>query len=61
VKYLVGFEDDRAMNPKAVGQKFFNLAKAARAGFAVPQAVAISTEAHQFYISHGDWPDGLLD
>jgi pyruvate,water dikinase len=61
VKYLVGFEDDRARNPRAVGQKFFNLAKAARAGFAVPQAVAISTEAHQFYIRQGGWPDGLLD
>jgi pyruvate,water dikinase len=61
VDYLVRFEDDRALSPRAVGQKFFNLAKAARAGFAVPQAVAISTEAHQFYISHGTWPDGLLD
>ncbi|MGD9175897.1 MAG: PEP/pyruvate-binding domain-containing protein [Desulfobacterales bacterium] len=61
MKYLVGFEDKQAFSPKAVGQKFFNLAKAARAGFAVPQAVAISTKAHQFYISHGSWPDGLLD
>jgi pyruvate,water dikinase len=61
VNYLIGFEDDRALSPKVVGQKFFNLAKATRAGFAVPQAVAISTEAHQFYISHGSWPDGLLD
>jgi pyruvate,water dikinase len=61
VKYLVRFEDDRALNPKAVGHKFFNLAKAARAGFAVPRAVAINTAAHQFYITHGCWPDGLLD
>ncbi|MGD2099739.1 MAG: PEP/pyruvate-binding domain-containing protein [Desulfobacterales bacterium] len=61
MKYLIGFEDKQALNPKAVGQKFFNLAKAARAGFAVPQAVAISTAAHKFYITHCDWPDGLLD
>jgi pyruvate,water dikinase len=61
VNYLVDFEDDRALSAKIVGQKFFHLAKAARAGFAVPHAVAISTEAHQFYISHGSWPKGLLD
>jgi pyruvate,water dikinase len=61
VNYIVRFEDDRALSPKAVGQKFFHLAKAARAGFAVPQAVAISTEAHQYYITHGCWPNGLLD
>jgi pyruvate,water dikinase len=61
VKYLVHFDDDRALSPKAVGQKFFNLAMAARAGFAVPRAVAINTTAHQFYITHGAWPDGLLD
>ncbi|MBW2515697.1 MAG: hypothetical protein JRE88_02835, partial [Deltaproteobacteria bacterium] len=61
MKYLVGFEDDRALDPKVVGQKFLNLAKAARAGFAVPRAVAVSTAAHQFYITHGAWPDGLLD
>jgi pyruvate,water dikinase len=61
VNYLVRFEDDLALSPRAVGQKFYNLAKAARAGFAVPPAVAISTAAHQFYITHGDWPDGLLD
>jgi pyruvate,water dikinase len=61
VKYLINYEDKQALNPKAVGQKFFNLAKAVCAGFAVPQAVAISTAAHQFYINHGAWPDGLLD
>ncbi|MGD8991139.1 MAG: PEP/pyruvate-binding domain-containing protein [Desulfobacterales bacterium] len=61
MKYLINFEDKQALDPKAVGQKFFNLAKAARAGFTVPQAIAISTAAHQFYINHGAWPDGLLD
>ena len=61
VKYLVGFEDDRALDPNVVGQKFFNLAKATRAGFAVPRAVVVSTAAHRFYITHGTWPDGLLD
>jgi pyruvate,water dikinase len=61
VKYLIGFEDRQALNPNAVGQKFFNLAKAFRCGFAVPQAVAISTAAHQFYINHGAWPNGLLN
>ncbi|MGD9351268.1 MAG: PEP/pyruvate-binding domain-containing protein, partial [Desulfobacterales bacterium] len=27
----------------------------------MPQAVAISTHAHQYFINHGAWPDGLLD
>jgi rifampicin phosphotransferase len=61
VNYLVHFKDDRALSPKVVGQKFFQLAKAARAGFAVPRAVAISTAAHQYYLTHGCWPNGLLD
>jgi phosphohistidine swiveling domain-containing protein len=61
VKYLVSFEDDCALDPKAVGQKFFNLAKAVRAGFVVPRAVAINAEAHRHYITYGCWPEGLLD
>jgi pyruvate,water dikinase len=61
VNYLVRFKDERAMSPKVVGQKFFQLAKAARAGFAVPRAVVISTAAHQYYLTHGRWPNGLLD
>ncbi|MGD9042908.1 MAG: PEP/pyruvate-binding domain-containing protein [Desulfobacterales bacterium] len=61
MKYLVSYEDDRALDPKVVGYKFYSLAKAARAGFAVPSAVAISTAAHQHYLNHGCWPQGLVD
>ena len=61
MKYIVRFEDDCALDSKAVGQKFFNLAKAVRAGFAVPRAVVIHTEAHRHYITYGCWPEGLLD
>ena len=46
--YLIHFEDKEALNAKMVGQKFCVLAKAFRAGFAVPKAVAVSTEAHQY-------------
>ena len=59
--YLIHFEDKEALNAKMVGQKFCVLAKAFRAGFAVPKAVAVSTEAHQYYLSHNRWPDGLAE
>jgi pyruvate,water dikinase len=57
--YLIGFEDENALNANVVGQKFRSLAQAYRAGFAVPQAVAISTAAHQYYLENNRWPDGL--
>ena len=44
-----------------VGHKFSALARAFRSGFAVPQAVAISTEAHQYYVTNNIWPDGLAE
>ena len=45
MKYLIRFDDERALDPQIVGQKFHALAKASRRGFAVPRAVAVSTEA----------------
>jgi phosphohistidine swiveling domain-containing protein len=60
MKYLIGFEDKDALDPQMVGQKFYALAKAARGGFAVPRAVAISTAAHRFYLANRCWPEGLL-
>ena len=56
--YLIHFEDKEALNAKMVGQKFCVLAKAFRAGFAVPKAVAASPEAHHTYRSHNRRPDG---
>ncbi|MGD9137243.1 MAG: PEP/pyruvate-binding domain-containing protein, partial [Desulfobacterales bacterium] len=58
--YLIRFEDEQAHDPRIVGQKFYALAKAARRGFAVPQAFAISTAAHRYFLAHHRWPDGLL-
>jgi pyruvate,water dikinase len=60
MKYLIHFEDEQAHDPRIVGQKFYTLAKAVRRGFAVPQAVAISTAAHRYFLTHHCWPDGLL-
>jgi pyruvate,water dikinase len=47
------------MDAQMVGQKFCTLAKAFRAGFAVPRAVAISTDAHRYYLANKSWPAGL--
>jgi pyruvate,water dikinase len=60
MKYLVHFEDDKAIESPFVGHKFSALARAFRAGFAVPPAVAISAEAHRFFLTHKNWPDKLL-
>jgi pyruvate,water dikinase len=60
MNYLIRFEDEEALDPQIVGQKFFALAKAVRQGFAVPRAVAISTAAHRFYLANQRWPEGLL-
>jgi pyruvate,water dikinase len=57
--YIIRFEDEQALDAQMVGQKFYTLAKAFRAGFAVPKAVAISTEAHRYYLANSRWPDGL--
>ena len=59
MKYLVPFDDDRALRPEIVGGKFASLARAQRSGFAVPPAAAISTEAHRHFASHQRWPTGL--
>jgi pyruvate,water dikinase len=60
MKYLVRFEDDKAIEAPVAGQKFSALARAFRAGFAVPPAVAISAEAHRYFLTHKSWPDRLL-
>jgi hypothetical protein len=59
--YLIRFEDEQALDAHMVGQKFCTLAKAFRAGFAVPQAVAINTDAHRYYLANNSWPNGLAD
>jgi pyruvate,water dikinase len=59
--FLIGFDDEQALDAKIGGQKFCSLAKAFRAGFAVPQALAISTRAHQYFLTNNSWPDGLAD
>ena len=55
--FLIRYEDEQALNPQVVGHKFSALARAFRIGFAVPQAVAISTEAHLYYLANNSWPD----
>lgn len=59
--YLIGFQDDRAFDPRVVGRKFSALADAARRGFPVPEALAVSTAAHRVYLATGSWPEGLRD
>jgi pyruvate,water dikinase len=59
MSYLVDFEDERALQPAVVGQKFTSLARAYRSGFAVPNAAAVSTDAHRYFIAHRRWPAGL--
>ena len=59
MKYLIPFDDDRALLPEVVGEKFASLARARRAGFDVPPAAAISTDAHRHFTDHQRWPTGL--
>jgi pyruvate,water dikinase len=59
--YLIRFEDDKALDPLFVGHKFSSLAKAHRLDFAVPEAVAISTDAHRYYVENKEWPPGLFE
>jgi pyruvate,water dikinase len=59
--YVIGFDDEQALDPQLVGQKFYSLARAYRAGFAVPQAVAISTAAHRYFLANNAWPQGLAE
>ena len=59
--FIVGFEDSVALNPRIVGRKFASLARAAAEGFAVPEAVAIATQAHGHFLATGSWPDGLRE
>ena len=61
MKLVLCFEDDMALDPGVVGHKFSHLAKAKRAGFNVPLAVAIHVDANSFYRQNRSWPDGLLD
>jgi pyruvate,water dikinase len=56
---LVGFQDEFATDPAVVGRKFAALARAARAGFAVPDAFAIATRAHALFRATGIWPEAL--
>ncbi len=59
--YLIGFYDDRALDPRVVGRKFCALADAARRGFPVPEALSVSTAAHRVYLATGSWPEGLRE
>jgi pyruvate,water dikinase len=59
--YIVGIEEPQALDPQLVGRKFAALARAAREGFAVPEAVAIVTQAHAYFMHAGNWPAGLRD
>jgi pyruvate,water dikinase len=59
MKFLIQFDDARALDPGVVGRKFASLARASRLGFEVPSAAAVTTEAHRFFLSHRDWPEGL--
>jgi rifampicin phosphotransferase len=59
MKYLIQFDDARALDPGVVGRKFASLARASRLGFEVPSAAAVTTEAHRFFLAHRRWPEGL--
>jgi pyruvate,water dikinase len=59
--FIVGFEDSQALDPQTVGRKFASLARAAREGFAVPEAVAIVTKAHGHFLATESWPEGLRE
>ena len=59
--YLIRFKDHSALNPDIVGHKFSSLARAHRLGFAVPEAVVITTAAHRFYLTDQRWPDELFE
>ncbi|HWR91290.1 MAG TPA: hypothetical protein VN300_02645, partial [Desulfobacterales bacterium] len=59
--HIVGIEDPQALDPQVVGRKFAALARAARSGLAVPEAVAIATKAHAHFLATGSWPAGLRD
>jgi rifampicin phosphotransferase len=59
MEYIVALEDDRALSPEVVGRKFASLARAARLGFKVPAAAAITTAAHRYFLSHRRWPKSL--
>jgi pyruvate,water dikinase len=59
--YLIRFNDQRAIDPETVGQKFAALAHAIRQGFPVPDAASITTEAHRYFTRHRTWPSGLVE
>jgi len=61
MKWLIALEDDEALDPRLVGRKFSSLARAARAGFDVPPAFAVSTEAHAHYLHRHCRPEGLAE
>lgn len=60
-RYLLNFADERACDPGYAGHKYLSLARAHRAGFAVPPAVVISAEADAFVREQGRWPEGLRE
>jgi len=57
--YLITLDSPEALDANRVGQKFRSLARAAQAGFSVPAAVAVSTEAHRHFLLQERWPPGL--
>jgi pyruvate,water dikinase len=59
--YLIGFGENQALDPAIVGRKFSALAAAYRRGVKVPEAFAISTRAHGFFLATGSWLDGLKE
>ncbi len=59
MKYVIDMLDDAALDGDAAGRKFAALASAFRAGFAVPEARVIRTEAHKRYLFEQKWPESL--
>ncbi|MGD2062087.1 MAG: PEP/pyruvate-binding domain-containing protein [Nitrospirota bacterium] len=61
MKPIIHFDDPEALDPDVVGHKFRSLARAHRAGFRVPTAVAVPAEAHRIFSERRTWPDGLWE
>ncbi len=61
MKCIVRLTEKEAFDAAIVGQKFSSLAKARKAGFAVPDAAAIITKVHGYYMAHQSWPEGVLE
>jgi pyruvate,water dikinase len=59
MKYIIHLEDAPAVDAARVGQKFAVLAKAHGGGYPVPPAIAVTTDAHRFFLENRRWPKGL--